>query len=72
MEKIRIHTHHITLGQLLKHIGLVSSGGEVKFFLKNNTVLVNGEPDVRRGRKLYNQDIIQVLNRSYQITYHEH
>lgn len=72
MKKIQIHTPHITLGQFLKHISLVSSGGEVKYFLKNNLVLINDEPDDRRGRKLYINDVIKVLNQSYQITTDEH
>ena len=71
MEKIQIHTAYITLGQFLKHISLVSSGGEVKYFLKNNVVLINDTPDQRRGRKLYDGDVVQVLNRSYQITKNE-
>ena len=71
MEKIQIHTAYITLGQFLKHISLVSSGGEVKYFLKNNVVLINETPDQRRGRKLYDGDVVQVLNRSYQITKNE-
>jgi S4 domain protein YaaA len=71
MEKIHIHTSYITLGQFLKLIGLISSGGEVKYFLKNNRVLINEEPDDRRGKKLYNNDVIKVLNHSYQIVHDE-
>jgi len=50
----------ITLGQLIKVLNLVSSGAEVKDFLASESVLVNGEPDNRRGRKLYVGDIVEV------------
>jgi ribosome-associated protein len=42
----------IRLGQLLKLVGAVGGGGEVKPFLAAGGVLVNGEPETRRGRQL--------------------
>jgi len=71
MKDIKIHTSQITLGQLIKHMNLVSSGGEVKHFLKNNTIYVNDITDDRRGRKIYPNDIVRVLNQSYKIVHHE-
>ena len=62
MKKIKISTPYITLGQFLKFADLISSGGETKFFLTENDVLINNEVDVRRGRKLYPGDEI-VVNR---------
>jgi ribosome-associated protein YbcJ (S4-like RNA binding protein) len=53
MKTIKIHTPFVTLGQLLKITNTVTSGGESKHYLKNNTVLVDGEREVRRGRKIY-------------------
>ena len=50
----------MTLGQLLKEAAIIGSGGQAKWFLKETTVLVNGEPDDRRGRKLYPGDTIEV------------
>ena len=49
---------YITLGQLLKVAGVLMSGGEVKGYLEENCVLINGEQDTRRGRKLYPGDVI--------------
>jgi S4 domain protein YaaA len=60
MEKIRIHTDYITLGQLLKKADVVQSGGEVKQLLLTESVRVNQEIEVRRGRKLYPQDLVEV------------
>ncbi len=56
---------YITLGQLLKKVGLIDFGGEEKAFLANNTVYVNGASENRRGRKLRDGDIVIVLG--YQI-----
>jgi ribosome-associated protein len=60
MKKIGISTEYITLGQFLKLADCISSGGEAKFFLQEKSVLVNGQPDNRRGRKLIVGDQIEV------------
>jgi ribosome-associated protein len=43
---------HITLDALLKATGLVSSGGAAKGLIAEGAVRVDGQPEVRRGRKL--------------------
>lgn len=43
---------HITLDALLKATGLAGSGGEAKLRIQGGEVRVNGEPELRRGRKL--------------------
>ncbi len=66
MEKILITTDYITLGQFLKIADLISTGGEAKLFLASDVeVLVNGEIDKRRGRKLRNNDIIKVDGKEF-------
>lgn len=50
---------HITLGQLLKVAGIIGTGGEAKYYLSETVVIVNGEPEQRRGRKLRPGDRIQ-------------
>jgi ribosome-associated protein len=57
---IPIHGEFITLGQLLKLAGVLGSGGEVRAFLQETSIRVNGEHDNRRGRKLHPGDIIVV------------
>ncbi len=51
---------YITLGQLLKMEQLVESGGQVKLFLAETAITVNGEPENRRGRKLHHGDLIAI------------
>lgn len=60
MKKIVIKTEFITLGQFLKVADIIQSGGEAKMFLSSNEVYINGELDVRRGRKLRENDVIKV------------
>lgn len=60
MRKIEIKDDYITLGQFLKLSDCISTGGEAKFFLQENSILVNNEPEKRRGRKLYPQDVIEI------------
>ena len=63
--KLRKDEPFITLGVLLKITGIIDTGGQAKYFLAENKVLVNGEEDNRRGRKLYHGDIIEVAGRSF-------
>lgn len=60
MNYVQITTPYITLGQLLKYTNVISSGGETKFFLAENNIVVNDDFDNRRGRKLYPGDIIKI------------
>lgn len=50
----------IRLGQLLKLAGAIESGSGAKALLANETVLINGEPDERRGRQLHHGDLVTV------------
>lgn len=50
---MNIDTEFITLGQFLKHIDLISSGGMAKWFLSEYVVYVDNEKEDRRGRKLF-------------------
>jgi ribosome-associated protein len=54
---------HITLDALMKAAGLASSGGEAKLLIQQGGVLVNGEVDLRRGRKLRAGDEVAVGDR---------
>lgn len=58
MQTIKLREEFIKLGQVLKAAGLVESGVEAKEVIQNGLVLVNGEIDERRGRKLYDGDIV--------------
>ena len=67
MEKVNISSEYITIGQFLKYVGIIDCGSYAKQFLLENKVLVNGEQDQRRGRKIYPGDVVKVLNKSYEV-----
>ena len=58
MEEIRIRDEFIKLGQLLKLADLVQDGVEAKYVITDGLVKVNGEMDDRRGRKVYEGDVV--------------
>jgi ribosome-associated protein len=57
---VEITSEFIALGQLLQLAGVVDTGGEAKNLIGTLTVLVNGEPEGRRGRKLRPGDVVDV------------
>ena len=59
METIYLREEFIKLGQALKAAGLCESGVEAKDVIQEGLVMVNDEVDTRRGRKLYDGDIIK-------------
>lgn len=58
METIRLKQEYIKLGQALKAAGMAESGVMAKTVITEGQVTVNGEVEVRRGRKLYGGDVI--------------
>lgn len=50
----------IRLGQLLQVAGVVDAGSDAKILLAGGEVLVNGEPESRRGRQLRRGDEVTV------------
>lgn len=65
MQELNIQTEFIVLGQALKLAGLVDSGSLAKIVIQNGEVLVNGEIETRRGKKLYNGDRVSFLDREF-------
>ena len=60
MKVVKIKTEYITLGQLLKYADIIPSGGYEKIFIQENSILVNGEEEKRRGRKLRKGDSVKI------------
>ena len=56
----KLKTDYITLSQILKVYDVIQSGGQAKEYLATAIVLVNGQQEQRRGRKLYRGDIVEV------------
>lgn len=62
METITLKEEFIKLGQALKVSGIVSNGSDAKYYISEGLVLVNGEKEYQRGKKLYDNDIIEFNN----------
>jgi ribosome-associated protein len=60
MRDVPVRDGEIALGQLLQFAGIVDTGGQAKQLLVSDEVLVNDEPESRRGRKLHEGDRIEV------------
>lgn len=61
-KSITIKDEFIKLGQALKLSGEADTGVDAKFIIEDGKVKVNGETELRRGRKLYNGDTFTVNN----------
>ena len=68
MEEIEIKDDFIKLGQAMKLAGLVSSGIEAKIVIQEGQVLVNGEVDTRRGKKLVSGDTFEFQGQIVKVT----
>ncbi|MBQ6451191.1 MAG: S4 domain-containing protein YaaA [Solobacterium sp.] len=62
---MELKKEYITLQQFLKMTGIADTGGQAKYLVKELDITVNGEPEDRRGRKLYPGDIVVVEGRKF-------
>ena len=58
MEVVKLRDEYIKLVQSLKAACVVETGSDAKEVIAKGAVTVNGEVDLRRGRKLYGGDIV--------------
>jgi ribosome-associated protein len=60
LQPVSIHTEFIRLDALLKLSGFAETGGQAKEMILEGSVSVNGEQELRRGRKLYPGDFAEI------------
>jgi ribosome-associated protein len=60
----------IRLGQYMKLVGLVSTGGEAKQLIQSGQVRVNGEVETRRKRMLCAGDRVALGTRTFVVSSH--
>lgn len=65
MKKVKISTEFIKLDQFLKWVGAISNGSDAKIFILDGKVKVNGEVELRRGRKIYPEYIVEIFDEKY-------
>ena len=61
----------IKLDQFLKLTGIVDTGGQAKLLIQGGTVSVNGEVELRRGRKLVCGDVVDVDGERFSVELNE-
>ena len=64
---IEIKTDYIKLDSALKYCGIAENGAHAKELILNGVVLVNGEEELRRGKKLYKGDKFKIFDKEYEI-----
>lgn len=67
IEEFTIKNDYVTLGQFLKDENIISSGGQAKWYLQDNPVLLNGVKESRRGKKLRPGDKVEVEQKVYEL-----
>ena len=60
MLELKIESEYIKLDQFLKLADIASTGGHAKYLIQEDVVKVNGEVEMRRGKKLVPGDIVEV------------
>ncbi len=65
--EITIRDEFIKLGQALKLAGVVEDGVEAKYAIQDGMVKVNGETDLRRGRKVYEGDVVSFQDKEIRV-----
>jgi len=68
MRVVVIKKEPIELYMILKLENMVASGGEAKFVIAEGLVLVNGEIETRKRKKIVAGDIIEFNNEKMQIS----
>lgn len=65
IKEFTIKGEYITLSQFLKEETIISSGGQAKWYLKENPVTLNGQKEDRRGKKLHPGDKLEFNGMHY-------
>jgi ribosome-associated protein len=69
MRVVDITREPVELYKILKFEGLVASGGEAKLLIGDGQVMVNGEVETRRRKKIVGGDVIAFRGEQLQIRF---
>ncbi len=64
---IEINTEYIKLDSALKYAGIAEHGAHAKELILEGLVEVNGEVELRRGKKLYKGDKFKIDDEEFEI-----
>lgn len=64
---VKIIGEFITIGQLLKKMNFISTGGEAKFFLENNQIKIDGKSPIGRNTKVFAKSTVWVNDNLFRV-----
>lgn len=67
MKIVEITKEPVELYKILKFEGIVSSGGEAKAVIDDGLVLVNGEIEKRKRKKIISGDVIKFMDDEFKV-----
>lgn len=59
MREVRINSEPVELYKILKFENLVMSGGEAKHVISEGMVILNGQVETRKRKKIFAGDIVE-------------
>lgn len=68
METIKINQEPVELFKILKFEGLAESGGHAKAMIESGLLLLNGNIETQKRKKIVAGDILTIDNNEYKIT----
>jgi ribosome-associated protein len=72
MKTVEITKEPVELYKILKFEGLVGSGGEAKLVIDEGLVLVNGQVETRKRKKIVSGDIVEFGGEHLHIVFESH
>jgi len=71
MREVEITKETVELYKILKFEGVVASGGQAKAVIDDGQVLVNGEVETRKRKKIVAGDVIEFMEEKLTIVFNE-
>jgi len=70
MNVVEISKEPVELFKILKFEGIADSGGHAKALIDDGQVIVNGELETRKRRKMLSGDVIECLGETFKLKLH--
>lgn len=65
--KVKIQGDYIKLGQLIKKLNIIDTGGQAKYFVKTHDIIVNNETGFKRSSKIWVNSTVWIDDQVYYI-----
>ncbi len=65
--KVKIKGKNIKLGQLLKKLNIIDTGGQAKYFIKSHKITVDNEEGLKRGSKVWANSTVWIDDQVFYI-----